>query len=145
MPPAHILLMLPIIILSGYAAATDLKRREIDHWVPVTVAVYGTVYQLLYAHRLPEALICTAAVFAVLFAVFAVSNGGFGGGDVKLLTSLALFYGSNIFVVVFASCIIGAIYGIIQAIVTRRGLKTESPFAPAVFLSIVAMIPLIGV
>jgi Flp pilus assembly protein protease CpaA len=132
----HIILALPVIALSGYAAFTDLKRREIDHWVPIAIAIYGTLYQLLYARRLPEALICTAAVFAILFAVFAVSNGGFGGGDVKLLTSLALFYGSNIFVVVFASCIIGAIYGIIQTIITKRGLKTESPFAPAVFLSV---------
>jgi Type IV leader peptidase family. len=132
----QLMLALPVTGLAGYAAFTDLKRREIDDWVPISIAIYSTAAQLLYFHRLPEALICAAVVFAVLFVVYAASKGGFGGGDVKLLTSLALFFGIDSFAVVITACIIAAVYGLIQAIITRRGLKTESPFAPAVFLSV---------
>jgi prepilin signal peptidase PulO-like enzyme (type II secretory pathway) len=72
----------------------------------------------------------------MLFVVYLASKGGLGGGDVKLLTSLAFFFGFNSFAVVMIACVIAAAYGIIQAIATRQGLKTESPFAPAVFLSV---------
>jgi Flp pilus assembly protein protease CpaA len=132
----ELLLTLPIVVLAAYAGYTDLKRREIDDWVPIFIALYGTIMQLLYFNRLPEAIFCAIVVFSMLFVVYLASKGGLGGGDVKLLTSLAFFFGFNSFAVVMIACVIAAAYGIIQAIATRQGLKTESPFAPAVFLSV---------
>jgi Flp pilus assembly protein protease CpaA len=128
--------ILPIIGLTGYAAYTDLKRREIDHWVVISIAIYGLIIQLLRFHKLIDALISATIIFIIVFTVYVLSKGGFGGGDVKLLTALTLFFATHSFAVVALACIIATVYGIIRAVITGQGLKTQLPFAPAIFLSV---------
>jgi prepilin peptidase CpaA len=75
------------------AAFTDLKRRQIDNWLNGAIALAAPLFWWAsgltlwpgVAWQVGLALL-TLAVLAVLFALRAM-----GGGDVKLLTALALW------------------------------------------------------
>ena len=75
------------------AAFTDLRRREIDNWLTLGIALAAPLFWWAsgmslwpdVAWQLGIALI-TFTVAAALFAM-----GGMGGGDVKLIAALALW------------------------------------------------------
>ena len=83
------------VLVSLVAIWTDVKRREVPHWV------IGTLVALwvLAAVMAPEALngdpimglACGAAVLVVGFCLHAL--GWLGGGDGKLLAALAMWLG----------------------------------------------------
>jgi prepilin peptidase CpaA len=76
-----------------FAAFTDLRRRRIDNWLNAAIAVSAPLFWWSCGLSLwPDIAIqfaVTLTVFAVLAILFAM--GAMGGGDVKLLTALALW------------------------------------------------------
>jgi len=131
----------PVVGLTAYTAYTDLKQREVKHWPVVSVALYGIVYNIING-GIVETLIYSAGVFFMLIIVYVLAEKltgtGFGGGDVKILSALSLFYGSNSILIILISCIVAIIYGIVYAIITKQPsiLKTKTPFVPAVFIAV---------
>jgi prepilin peptidase CpaA len=74
------------------AAVTDIRRRQIDNWLNLAIALGAPLFWL--ATGLPLAAI--GWQFAVALGSFVIFAGMFamgwmGGGDVKLLTALALW------------------------------------------------------
>ena len=74
------------------AAFTDLRRRQIDNWLNAAVALGAPLFWWSSGMSLAQ----VGWQFAVALAAFAVLTGLFalramGGGDVKLLTALALW------------------------------------------------------
>mgnify|MGYP001550480527 CR=1 FL=1 len=74
------------------AAITDLRSRQIDNWLNAAIALGAPLFW--FATGLDLAGIglqfaIATATFAVLAGLFAM--GAMGGGDVKLLTALALW------------------------------------------------------
>jgi len=136
MPP---LAAVPVVGLTAYTAYTDLKRREIDHWPVLSIFLYSIIYKFLTG-GIVDSLVSAAAIFVIVYAVYVVSKGRLGGGDVKLLTALSIFFGWHSPVLVFVSCIIAIIYTFIQGIATRQNpFKIQSPFAPPIFLAVVLL------
>lgn len=76
-----------------FAAFTDLRRRQIDNWLNAGIAIAAPLFW--YASGLTLwpgvawQLGIAAASFIVLAGLFAIR--AMGGGDVKLLTALALW------------------------------------------------------
>lgn len=74
------------------AAFTDLRRRQIDNWLTAAIALGAPLFWFAMGLSLPEIgwqIGIAIASFAVLAGLFAL--GAMGGGDVKLLTALALW------------------------------------------------------
>ncbi|MCB2080020.1 MAG: prepilin peptidase [Novosphingobium sp.] len=74
------------------AAVTDLRRREIDNWLNAAIAVGAPIFWFASDFNYLEMgfqVALAVIVFIVLVALFAL--GQMGGGDVKLLTALALW------------------------------------------------------
>ena len=74
------------------AAVTDLRRRQIDNWLNIAIAAVAPLYWWSSGMTLADAgwqLALAAGVFVVLAGLFALR--GMGGGDVKMLTALALW------------------------------------------------------
>lgn len=74
------------------AAFTDLRRRQIDNWLNLAIACGAPVFWLAAGLGWTDVGLQVAvavATFAVVAALFAI--GAMGGGDVKLLTALALW------------------------------------------------------
>ncbi|MGN6497523.1 MAG: A24 family peptidase [Tsuneonella sp.] len=89
----HYGLLVALAIALLFAAFTDLRRRQIDNWLNAAIALSAPLYWWASGLTLWPGV---AIQFAVALAAFVVLAGLFalramGGGDVKLLTALALW------------------------------------------------------
>ena len=89
----HYGLLIALAIALLYAAATDLRRRQIDNWLTAGIALTAPLHWWASGLSLwPGVAIqlgVALAAFAVLAGLFALRM--MGGGDVKLLSALALW------------------------------------------------------
>lgn len=87
------LLLAALAIALLIAAFTDMHRRQIDNWLNAGIALAAPLYWWAAGYSLwPDVayqLGLALAVFAVFAVLFALR--WMGGGDVKLLTALALW------------------------------------------------------
>jgi prepilin peptidase CpaA len=123
------------------AAFTDIRRRQIDNWLNAAIALGaplfwwatglsmwpGVVFQLLLAF----------AAFAVLAGLFAIR--AMGGGDVKLLTALALWMPAMLFVrMLTVMALAGGVLTIVLGMwhITRRQPgRLKIPYGVAIALA----------
>lgn len=86
-------LVVALAIALLVAAATDWRRRQIDNWLNAAIALAAPVWWYASGLSLWPGVALQLAVgfgaFAVFAAMFAMK--WMGGGDVKLLTALALW------------------------------------------------------
>lgn len=95
----HYGLLVALAIALVFAAATDIRRRQIDNWLNAGIALAAPVFWWASGLSLwPDVALqfgIAIAVFAFLSVLFALRM--MGGGDVKLLTALALWIEPNAF------------------------------------------------
>ena len=93
-----LLTLLAIALL--FAAGTDLKRREIDNWLNIAIALAAPLFWWAGGLALwPDIALhvgIAVAAFAIAAGLFAI--GQMGGGDVKLIAALALWFPPTAFV-----------------------------------------------
>ncbi len=86
-------LLVGLAIALLFAAFTDLRRRQIDNWLNAGIALAAPVFWwssgLSIWPGVAMQLGVAVAAFALFAALFAAKM--MGGGDVKLLTALALW------------------------------------------------------
>ncbi|NBW75985.1 MAG: peptidase [Sphingomonadaceae bacterium] len=101
------------------AAFTDIRRRQIDNWLNAAIALTAPVYWWTtgldlwpgVAWQLGIAVL-TFAISAGLFALRAM-----GGGDVKLLTALALWIAPAAFVkLIIVMSLLGGVLTLVLAV-----------------------------
>lgn len=89
----HYGLLIALAIALVVAAFTDIRRRQIDNWLNGAIALTAPVFWWASGLALwPDValqLAVAVAAFAVFAGLFALKM--MGGGDVKLLTVLALW------------------------------------------------------
>jgi Flp pilus assembly protein protease CpaA len=77
-----------VILLLLYVATIDIATRLIRNEICVALALLGIASQQPNSMQVAESLITAAILFLLLLVVY--TCGGIGGGDVKLLTALAI-------------------------------------------------------
>lgn len=90
-----IVLMLPPLCLA-IAALTDLFEMTIPNWISVVLITVFLLISPMSGLSLAEFgwhFVAAGLVFSVCFALFALNV--MGGGDAKLLTAAALWFGFN--------------------------------------------------
>ena len=89
----HYGLLIALAIALVFAACTDIKRRQIDNWLNAAIALGAPVFWWTSGLALwPDVAMqlgVAVLAFGLLAILFAVRM--MGGGDVKLLTALALW------------------------------------------------------
>ncbi len=120
------------------AAFTDIRRRQIDNWLNGSIAAAAPLYWWAsgislwpdVAWQVGVAFI-TLAVLAVLFAMRAM-----GGGDVKLLTALALWIQPLWFVrLLIGMALIGGLLTLVLGalhVIRRRKERLAIPYGVAI-------------
>ncbi len=95
----HYGLLIALAIGLIFAAFTDIRRRQIDNWLNIAIAAGAPLFWWTSGLALwPDVALqvgIAVAAFAALAGLFAL--GMMGGGDVKLLTALALWIEPNAF------------------------------------------------
>ena len=76
------------ILLLLYVAAIDVATRLIHNHICLTLALLGIVSQVADPTHIVESLTAATTLFLLLLVIYA--RGMIGGGDVKLLTALAI-------------------------------------------------------
>jgi Flp pilus assembly protein protease CpaA len=76
------------ILLLLYVATIDVATRLIRNEICLALALLGIATQLPNSMQIAGSLITAAILFLLLFVLY--TRGGIGGGDVKLLTALAI-------------------------------------------------------
>jgi prepilin peptidase CpaA len=119
------------------AAVTDLRRRQIDNWLNVAVAAAAPLFWLATGLSLGGVgwqLAMAAGAFVICGGFFAM--GWMGGGDVKLLTALALWIKPLWFAqVVVVMAIAGGVLTLFFAgwhFAARRSDKPAIPYGVAI-------------
>jgi prepilin peptidase CpaA len=126
-PEIILLGLLAILLLFG--AVTDWQRRSIDNWLTGTIALAAPLYWwatgLGWWPDIALQLGIASIVLAIGIGLFAV--GAMGGGDVKLLGGLALWFPG--LVMLRLSIIMSIVGGILTLLmlVRHKISKSETP------------------
>jgi prepilin peptidase CpaA len=92
-------LLIALAIALVFAGFTDIRRRQIDNWLNAAIALTAPLFwwssELTLWPEVAMQLGVALAAFALLAGLFALKM--MGGGDVKLLTALALWVRPDLF------------------------------------------------
>lgn len=120
------------ILLLTKIAYTDYKQKIIPDILNIIVALLG-VFNLILNFENCKIYIASAAItFAVFLFLAVITDGGIGGGDIKLFTALGLVFGHEIMLVITATFVVAAIITIPKVLLKR--IKTKESIALAPFI-----------
>ncbi len=121
-----------------HAAYTDIKRREIEHYTNAAIALMAPLFWWASGMDFwPDMMIQLGFAFGVLvfFLLFQII-GAMGGGDVKMLGALALWFPwSEMLWLVIAMSIVGGVMTLLLAAthkIKRSKEKLEIPYGVAI-------------
>ena len=115
----------------------DLDLQIIPDGLNLFILVLALPAIFFSGRSLPEHLIGLVAVSLLLFIVAVLSNGGMGGGDIKLMGAAGLFLGWKlILLALIVGSVVGAIISLILLAAKKAGRKTMIPFGPFLSLGI---------
>ncbi|MBV2147847.1 prepilin peptidase [Sphingobium sp. AS12] len=129
------------------AAITDLRARIISNRLNLAVALLAPLWWLVNGYALwPDMavqLLVGAAIFTLFAALFAL--GMMGGGDVKLLTALALWFPwQAVLSLIVLMALLGGVVTLVTVIhhrMTRRLGQPEIPYGVAISLAALWLLP----
>ena len=141
--------MLVTLSAAGYASCTDIRTGRIPNRIvyflcaaallslPFDLVLNGwKTGGLLFLKRL-----CGSALLALVLAlVSAVSNGGLGMGDVKLLFGIGMVSGPESAFLGLVCALVFAAAGAVLLLISGRGkIRDRFPFAPCIFAGMLAV------
>ena len=134
----HYGLLIALAIALVFAAGTDIHRRQIDNWLNIAIALGAPLFWWTSGLALwPDVAMqlgVALAAFAILAGMFAL--GMMGGGDVKLLTALALWIEPGAFLqLLVIMALAGGVLTILMAVVhvmRRQKEKLAVPYGVAI-------------
>ena len=121
-----------------FAAVTDLRHRTIANWLNAAIALAAPAFWWATGLALwPDVAMqvgVALAAFAILAALFAI--GAMGGGDVKLLTALALWVPPLLFVkLLVIMALLGGVLTVVMGswhIIRHRRERLAIPYGLAI-------------
>ena len=124
------------------ATVTDVRRREIPHWIPILLCVAAVLAKLAGWHPVSWTGILAGALTAFFVGALLFRLQVLGGGDVKLFAGLGAVLGIGALVpFVLATSICGGIYALFAM---RRG-ETEIAYAPVMLAGLLSLVPLLWI
>ncbi len=85
-----------------------------------------------------DSLVGAVVGFGILYIIAVLSNGGMGGGDIKLFFLIGLVLGTiDTLLTLFLAAVIGMVVGITMLSKNKQGRKTPIPFGPSIALAAV--------
>jgi leader peptidase (prepilin peptidase)/N-methyltransferase len=104
----------------------------------LSAVLVGKYFELDYFARVSwkSGLIGMGIGFGVFFLIALVTHGAMGGGDIKLMAVLGLWFGAiDIWIVTLLAFVLGAVISVGLLILKIKGRKDMIPFGPFIILS----------
>lgn len=129
-------LLMGALVIIGYE---DYKEKKIlNKWLLVLAGIRGilliaeaVLYPAFIWENVRFTLSGAAAGGILLFFAYVISRHGIGLGDVKLFAVMGLYLGAGLtYIVMLASLVIAACYGVGKVASKRLNVKDEIAFAP---------------
>lgn len=117
-------------------AMVDFDHQLIPDGFNLTVAALGVVYLGIRFHQAGFPALLDGVVSSLLGAglfllISVISKGGMGGGDMKLVAALGLWFGwKELLLLLFIAFVVGAIVSVLLLLLRRKGRKDGIPFGP---------------
>lgn len=143
-------ILVSLIVLQS-AAIVDLKTHTIPNILSIILIVSRFIFlpfEYIYQKGVFKTLIISSLIgaivtFIVLYVIHKVTKGGFGMGDVKLLSSLGLMVGiSSTLTTILFGMIVAAVVGILMILLKRKTRKDTIPFGPFIFVGFIISVTL---
>ncbi|WP_422445344.1 prepilin peptidase [Thermoanaerobacterium sp. DL9XJH110] len=114
----------------GCLSYVDIKKRE----VPDLAVLALFLYSLFIVKDLKASFIMGGSIFIIQLLLAVVTNGGVGGGDIKLFSVVAFLLGNDLYLLALPMAILMA-GTTLYCLITKKGLRYSVPFAPYIFIS----------
>lgn len=118
-------------------AMVDIDLQLIPDGFNLTVAALGVFYLLgVRMHQvgfsaLLDGIMGSALGAGLFLLISVISKGGMGGGDIKLVAALGLWFGwKGLLLLLFIAFVVGAIVSVLLLLLRRKGRKDGIPFGP---------------
>lgn len=122
-----------------FITCTDLLKMEIPDGANLLIFIVGIFYLLLTPLSLIEGLLSGFVLFVSFLAVGVIS-GALGGGDIKYVGAIGIWFSMNsILPFIYISVFSAFIYAIILMISFGRGRQYYLPFGPFLALGSLAI------
>jgi len=129
---AQFVLLSALAALLLIAAIGDWRTRTIENWLNAVIALGAPLWWWASGEALwPDAAIhlgVAAAAFAIFTAMFAI--GAMGGGDVKLITALALWFPLIGFIQMLT--VMALVGGVLTLVLALRHRAQRAPGRPEI-------------
>lgn len=135
-----LLLALMLVSLVVIVTVSDLDAMIIPNKVLLFFGIAGILLRLFIpAEPWWDAYAGAAVGFLLLFLIALLSNGGMGGGDIKLFAVLGLFVGiKGIVLTLVLAAFLGLLYGLFQMAFRNMSRSEPIPFVP--FIGMAALL-----
>jgi leader peptidase (prepilin peptidase)/N-methyltransferase len=120
---ATVLLLIKISII-------DYNQKIIPDRLNLSIALLGIFNLILNFENCKIYIVSAAITFAVFLFIAIITNGGIGGGDIKLFTTLGFVFGPDILIIVAVTFALASIISITMVMLKRINIKESIALAP---------------
>lgn len=127
-----------LIVVLSVAAVKDYKTKTISDKLILINLAGGIIFCLLNTDsNFIGIFINTVILFLMLLFIHFITKGQLGMGDVKLITTMGLYFNIlTMSIVLFYSTVAAAIVGIGLILLKKADKKTELPFVPFILVGV---------
>ena len=124
----------------------DLKTQELSNKGSATILIIGICYLLsiTYNTGLNSFVLLhlvTGLVLFIIYLILGVVVGGLGGGDLKLIGAVGVFFPlSSIGLLLIMPFFIGTIWSIVLLLTKKANMQSKFPFGPSIILALLLII-----
>ncbi len=128
------------IILLIKIAYIDIKKKIIPDKLNLAIAMLGIFNLILNIENCKMYIASSAITFAVFLFLAVITDGGIGGGDIKLFTVLGLIFGAEIMLIMAVTFVLAATISISRVFLKRINMKESIALAPYICVASILII-----
>lgn len=125
----NIIYLVTVILLINISII-DIKHKIIPDKLNIIVALLGIFNLILNFQNCKIYIASSAITFAVFLFLAMITDGGIGGGDIKLFTALALIFGAEVLLIIAGTFTLAAVISMMKILTKKVDLKESIALAP---------------
>lgn len=126
------------LLMLVVATYIDVNNKIIPNKLNMAALIIGFVLWIIEGSNIYY-IISFGIAFIVLMAIAFITDGGIGGGDIKLMSTLGLYVGILDWMIMVLIALLSALAIVItRIIISRKNLKEGIAFAPYILIGYVS-------